>query len=138
MTAKPNSLATWHPSRQQQQAAEYKAAGYSNVRTAELCGLDTRTVWRYTQDERWMAYMADLRERLVAAQRPLYEHSVSIAQQIVLRRLTGETVDDADYDRAERLLQRTLWRTATPRAAIDAAAELAALGVKRPGDGDTR
>lgn len=98
-------------------AAEYLAAGYSQWRTSQLMETDHKTVWRWTRDERFMAYVADLREKLVAAQRPLYEHSVSLAQQIVLRALTGEDVDRADYERAERLLLATLWRTARPSAA---------------------
>ena len=115
--AKSDSLATWFPSPDQQEAAEYLAAGYSQFRTAEITGHGQAVIWRWTRVPEFAAYVADLREKLVAAQRPLYEHSVSIAQQIVLRALTGEPVDKLDYDRAERLLQSTLWRTAKPRAA---------------------
>jgi hypothetical protein len=120
MTDDQNSLPVWVPtSSKQGMAAEYLAAGYSQNRTAELVETDQKTVWRWTQDQRFAKYVAWKREQLVQAQRPLYEHSVSIAQAIVMRALTGEPVDRTDYERAERLLQSTLWRTAKPRAALE-------------------
>lgn len=113
------SLTPWTPSPQQQRAAEYLAAGYSQNRTAELIGSQQRTVWQWCQREDFAAHVAFVRQRLVEAQRPLYDNSVSIAQVIYTRALTGEAVDDRDLALAIKLLEQTLWRTARPRAAID-------------------
>jgi hypothetical protein len=113
----------WTPTPQQAQAAEYLAAGYSAYRTAQVTEQTQKQVWLWTQKPEFMELVADLRQKLVEAQRPLFENSVSIAQSIVTRRMTGEEVDDDTYAIAVNLLQRTLWRTASPRAAIQSERE---------------
>jgi phage terminase small subunit len=101
--------------------AEYLAAGYSLHRATVKLGMDYKTAWEWTRKPEFAAYVAEVRDKLVQAQRPLYENSISIAQAIITRRLTGEL--DADDDEsvalAERLLLATLWRTAKPWAAKD-------------------
>ena len=117
-------LKPWTPTPGMAQAAEYLAAGYSQHRTAEILDISQKNVWQWTQRPEFAALVADLRLKLVEAQRPLFENSISIAQNIVTRYLTGEGgVDDDTYHRAAKLLELTLWRTATPRAAIQSERE---------------
>jgi len=109
--------AAWHPSVTQQEVAEYLAAGYSQNRTSMIVtGVTLRTIQRWWAEvPEFRVYVQEVRAELIAGQRPMFETTVSLAQQIVLGALTGEyPADDPRVGIAREVLRTTVWRIATP------------------------
>lgn len=91
------------------------AAGYSQRRSAQLIGVDDRSVRRWWTEERFRELVMQRREELMASQRPLFESTVALSQQLVLGALTGEyEPDDPRVELARSILQRTVWRIVQP------------------------
>lgn len=117
MTDERLPSAAWIPSAIQREVAEYLAAGYSQNRTSQLVqGITLRSIQRWWAEiPEFREYVAEVRAELMAAQRPMFESTVAIAQKLVLMGLTGEChPDDPRVQLARDLLARTVWRIVQP------------------------
>lgn len=106
-------MRAWNP--QQQQWAEYVAAGYSQRRASFSVGVDDRTGRKWWAIPEMREYVEDIRAELMASQRPLFESTVLLSQQLVLGALTGEfPPDDPRINLAREVLRTTVWRVVVP------------------------
>ena len=106
-------MRAWTP--QQQQWAEYVAAGYSRRAASHMINTDDRTGRKWWAIPEMREYVEEIRAELMAAQRPLFESTVLISQQLVLGALTGEyPPDDPRVHLAREVLRTTVWRVVQP------------------------
>ena len=114
MTNNQTNLVEWEPSDDQLRAAQFRASGYSQLRTAEHCKLGNRTVARYDADPDYRTLVLRLRADIMRNLEPklgaLMDSAVEVLMEAMAGRLAGDDprvllARDISRDTAFRLLR---------------------------------
>ena len=100
----------------QREYADHLAAGKSQRQVAKLCGTTQQNIsWLIKNKPEFVALIQELRAELMASQRPLFESTVALSQELVFGALAGEyDPDDSRVELAREVLSRTVWRIVEP------------------------
>lgn len=119
MTSPDNSdtaLDTWRPTDEQFKVAELLASGYSQNRTAALCGVPQRTISHWYSDldfsPQFRELVAELQVQFIQRRESILVQSETLALHLYHQGLTGECTDSGatPIDLALELLRATVWR----------------------------